>query len=150
MAQDLDFYAYSSTLGYTMTSANSNVTSTVSSSTLYSWSSSSTSSYTQGRIEGRFVLGGDGFAYYNICAASAGTVCANTFSNSSFTNDMCPAGWRMPTGAEYYSLTADYGNSFSNMTTAVTSGGAGFSLNGGGFGASNQNSVGYSLYFLLI
>ena len=49
----------------------------------------------------------------------------------------------MPTGAEYHTLIADYGNSFSNMTTAVTSGGAGFNLNGGGFGSSNQGTVGY-------
>ena len=50
--------------------------------------------------------------YYNYCAASAGTVCAvsNTINASV---DVCPKGWRMPTGGpggEYESLYASYSN----------------------------------------
>ena len=56
--------------------------------------------------------------YYNYCAASAGSYCydssdgvdvANTLSDAKY--DICPAGWRMPTGSssgEYEALYEDY------------------------------------------
>ncbi|MBR3172422.1 hypothetical protein IKF21_00660, partial [Candidatus Saccharibacteria bacterium] len=54
--------------------------------------------------------------YYNYCAASAGSYCygngtsAGTSSGNA-TEDLCPAGWRMPTGntsGEYQALFAAY------------------------------------------
>ena len=53
--------------------------------------------------------------YYNYCAATAGTVC---YSSSTATQDICPAGWRLPTGGssggEFNDLYRAYG---SNMQT---------------------------------
>ncbi|MBR0488405.1 hypothetical protein IJJ39_01885 [Candidatus Saccharibacteria bacterium] len=46
--------------------------------------------------------------YYNYCAASAGTICVSGYNNySSASYDICPKGWRMPTGGssgEYKAL----------------------------------------------
>lgn len=50
--------------------------------------------------------------YYNFCSASANTVCSDT-SPQSATYDICPAGWRLPTGGssgELQGLYATYGN----------------------------------------
>ncbi|MBR2831084.1 hypothetical protein IKE83_01875, partial [Candidatus Saccharibacteria bacterium] len=59
--------------------------------------------------------------YYNYCAASAGTICAASGSNNDNASyDICPAGWRMPTGGpsgECRALTtALTGTSTGNMT----------------------------------
>ena len=50
-------------------------------------------------------------AYYNYCAASAGTICIESYiQNPSSTSDVCPSGWHIPTGApnnsnsEFYRL----------------------------------------------
>ena len=46
--------------------------------------------------------------YYNYCAASAGTYCMNSNSGTGVASyDICPKGWRMPTGhpgGEYQAL----------------------------------------------
>ena len=59
--------------------------------------------------EGNNKVGG----YYNYCAASAGSYChdknSSYGSNGNTTEDICPAGWRMPTGGiggEYSALAA--------------------------------------------
>ena len=81
--------------GRTLTSADSNVTS--------SWffpnnSLTAGNSYT----EARFILSDDPQyateygGYYNYCAASAGSVCAQTKLDA--TQSICPAGWTLPTG----------------------------------------------------
>ena len=53
--------------------------------------------------------------YYNYCAASAGSFCYDAYSDGGSGNsasyDLCPAGWRMPTGAmngEYWNLIYAY------------------------------------------
>ena len=46
-------------------------------------------------------------AHYNFCAASGGTVCGDS-GLSSATYDICPKGWRMPTGLS--SSFDEYGN----------------------------------------
>ena len=50
--------------------------------------------------------------YYNYCAASAGTYCyADGSGTGNATHDICPAGWRMPTGGssgEYLTLCSAY------------------------------------------
>ena len=51
--------------------------------------------------------------YYNFCAASAGSYCFSGNSNGNASEDICPKGWRMPTGTdsgEYATLTSsNYG-----------------------------------------
>ncbi len=65
--------------------------------------------------------------YYNYCAASAGSYCYDDGSgtgNASY--DLCPAGWRMPTGgssSEYQALYAAYdATSFRNALSTPLSG----------------------------
>lgn len=52
-------------------------------------------------------------AYYNYCAATAGTVCVSYDANAS--QDVCPANWRMPTIAEYAAIVnnGDFNGKFS-------------------------------------
>ncbi|MBR5647724.1 InlB B-repeat-containing protein [Candidatus Saccharibacteria bacterium] len=65
--------------------------------------------------------------YYNYCAASAGSYCYGNgttegTSAGDDTEDICPSGWRMPTGGtggEYDSLYSAYGNSYSNLRSAL-------------------------------
>ena len=65
--------------------------------------------------------------YYNYCAASAGGYCygdnaeAGT-SEGNATEDICPTGWRMPTGGsngEYEALYKNNYNSFTKIRTAL-------------------------------
>lgn len=54
-------------------------------------------------------------AYYNYCAASAGTVCNNTAAADAEV-DICPSGWRLPTSDEFSYIVelSDYVPSDSN------------------------------------
>ena len=58
---------------------------------------------------------------YNVCALTAGNVC--TYSGSSTSYDLCPAGWRLPTGGpsgEHMLLMDYYGATFaSNDKTMI-------------------------------
>ncbi|MBQ6375816.1 hypothetical protein IJJ37_02730, partial [Candidatus Saccharibacteria bacterium] len=48
-------------------------------------------------------------AYYNYCAASAGTICTNSNSaEASF--DICPSGWRLPTNSEFGTIGTSSGS----------------------------------------
>ena len=71
--------------------------------------------------------------YYNYCAASAGTICDNS-STSDATSDICPAGWRLPTGGsggEFQDLCLAYDSNCSSGGSSLT--------------ASNTASVQYNL-----
>ena len=64
--------------------------------------------------------------YYNFCAASAGTICSTNNPNNAV-YDICPAGWRLPTGGqkgEYAQALATYDNSVgklnADLSTALT------------------------------
>lgn len=49
--------------------------------------------------------------YYNYCAASAGSYCYDYSSSADATEDICPSGWRMPTGGsggEYQALYDEF------------------------------------------
>ena len=102
---------------------------------------------------------------YNYCAASAGTICsASGANNNNATSDLCPAGWRLPTGdttGEFQALynLIDY-NEATKMRTPIVDGGAAFALAGlftnsapasqgyyGGYWASKRlnGSIMYSL-----
>ena len=57
-------------------------------------------------------------AYYNYCAASAGTVCTDSNSTEA-SSDICPSGWRLPTNAEFGTIGTSSGS-----TTNVSAFGA--------------------------
>ena len=126
------------TLTADLTSANTNLSTTVTASTFNGWKKTSG---TQTLTSAEFipVSGTDstsGTAYgtlYNYCAASAGTICTDTNpSNASY--DLCPAGWRLPTsntGGEFATLYANaYYNTNAKMRASVANGGAAFALAG--------------------
>lgn len=98
--------------GRTLTSVDSNVAS--------SWYFPNTSlggseSYTEPRsvISANVSYGG----YYNLCAASAGTICQVV--NENITYDICPSGWRLPAENEASTIT---GSSLSSIFSPVLSG----------------------------
>ena len=61
--------------------------------------------------------------YYNYCAASAGTYCMDENSGSGDAQyDICPKGWRLPTGGasgEYQNLYAAYDDNAANYVNAL-------------------------------
>ena len=77
--------------------------------------------------------------FYNFCAATAGTYCtsdASYWPNDS-TNDICPKGWRLPTGGpsgEYAALAAAYNNDYDTFVNAF------HAVLGGYYYMSRQNS----------
>ena len=93
--------------------------------------------------------------YYNFCAASAGSYCygdgdsAGT-STGDAGEDICPAGWRMPTGGadsvatddkgEYAALYTAYSSDATNFRNALSTSLSGLFYNGS---ASYQGSSGY-------
>ena len=62
--------------------------------------------------------------YYNFCAASAGSYCyPSSSSTGNATEDLCPAGWRMPTGGdsgEYKALYAAYNSDAASFLSALS------------------------------
>ncbi len=128
----------STTLSTNLTSANTNISSTVAYSTFNAWKKTS---ITPTRTAGEFVAvsGTDstsGTPYgvmYNYCAATAGTYCSSSGSaNASY--DICPAGWRLPTSGwgssyELYGVGIKY-QTATELFSPVSSGGAAFVLGG--------------------
>ena len=88
--------------------------------------------------------------YYNYCAASAGTYCYGNgtsygTSSGNATADICPKGWRMPTGGssgEYNALYTNsaIGSNATNFKNALSTPLSGLFRNGS---ASYQGSYGY-------
>ncbi|MBR3269660.1 hypothetical protein IKG07_00145 [Candidatus Saccharibacteria bacterium] len=70
---------------------------------------------------------------YNFCAASAGTICSNP-NSSNATYDICPVGWRLPTGGSTGEIQKLYEQSAYNTNTkmraSIANGGAAFALAG--------------------
>ena len=62
--------------------------------------------------------------YYNYCAASAGSYCyATNASSGDATQDICPAGWRLPTGGasgEYQALYTAYSSNVANFQASLS------------------------------
>ncbi|MBQ8156187.1 hypothetical protein IJ101_00130 [Candidatus Saccharibacteria bacterium] len=83
--------------------------------------------------------------YYNYCAASAGSYCYDSDvapENTNATQDICPAGWRMPTGGssgEYQALFTSYSSNGANFKSALSTPRSGNFYNGS---ASYQDSSG--------
>ena len=137
----------------TMTLTNSDTNITASSWTLPAGITSGFNSYTAAQINvaskdtapstkygsGSGKIG----VYYNYCAASAGGICTSSnSSNGSADRDICPKGWRLPTGGssgEFQTLYNAYGN-HTDFTTALSTP---LSGNFSGGSASNQGNVGY-------
>ena len=85
--------------------------------------------------------------YYNYCAASAGTYCMPKGSNSGdATYDVCPKGWRLPTGSlsgEFYALYNSYSDDAISVITALSVPFAGVGSEYEGPDGSTNFSAGY-------
>ncbi len=78
--------------------------------------------------------------YYNYCAASAGSYCygdgtnfGSTYGNATATEDICPKGWRIPTGGssgEYQSLYTAYSSDGAAFVNALRTPLSGYNNNG--------------------
>ena len=128
MTQNLRF------TGTKLTPADSNVGSNI---TMNYGDLTTGNSYTQALIHnsGDLTKG----VWYNFAAASAGTI-ASASSSSNATQDVCPAGWRLPTNIEIENIVAN-STSFNptnntgywyNGTNAATTGGYWYSSSSGG------------------
>ena len=120
-------------------------------------------SYTEPAIDttdAEVMLGGDADkvqgGYYNYCAASAGTYCAEANeSEGDAEYDICPAGWRMPTGGsggEYQVLSDLLGSDFIDVMHLPLSGrfydGASGSIDQDGYFWSSTYRDGVRMYYL--
>ena len=153
LAENLDLGR--TTLSTNLTSSNTNVSTTVSASTFNSWKKTySTVNYTSGEfmpVDGTDPTSGNAYGMlYNFCAASAGTICTSSnSSNASY--DICPAGWRLPTGGfntgEFHTLSAQYNDSADQMRAPIANGGAAFA-SAGCFNGSAQGYPGYTPAYL--
>ncbi len=78
-------------------------------------------SYTQARTHvGVDSVGGD-TVWYNYCSVSAATVCSQTQVDA--TEDICPAGWKLPTQADINGITS-YKDIFSPVAGGAYAGGS--------------------------
>ena len=86
-------------------------------------------------------------AYYNYCAASAGTVCSQTQANA--TQDICPRGWRLPTLNEmdgirsYRSAFSPVYSGYYNSGSLYATGSNGYWWSATAINSSNQ----YYMYY---
>lgn len=153
MAENLDLGKTNLTVS--LTYANTNIEGMIPYGTFNGWITASAVG-TNGAGEVMSVAGTDatsGTAYgtlYNYYAASAGEVSGNSYSANA-NHDICPAGWRLPTGSIYgevynlYSIS-DY-NSPTLFRTPITSGGAGFSLAGVAWSGAPEYTSYYASYW---
>lgn len=126
-------------LAVNLTSYNTNLSSTITAATFNSWKKTSgTATYDDGEfipIEGTDSTTGTAYGTaYNYYAASAGTISSN-YNTSNASYDICPAGWRLPTGNIGGEFDILYNNVLyntpSNMHAAILNGGAAFAYAGG-------------------
>ena len=82
--------------------------------------------------------------YYNYCAASAGSYCyADGAGSGNASYDICPKGWRMPTGGasgEYQALYTAYSSNVANFESALSTPLSGYFYSGS---AGNQGAYGH-------
>ena len=121
-----------------LTSANTNLSSTIAASTFNGWKKSSgTGTYTSAEfipVSGTDSTSGTAYGtLYNYCAASAKTICTSD-NSSDASYDLCPAGWRLPTSnteGEFATLYANASyHTYAKMRASVANGGAAFALAG--------------------
>ena len=87
--------------------------------------------------------------YYNYCAASAGTICSGS-NSSNTTYDICPKGWRMPTGGssgEYQALYAAYSESATNFRAALSTPFSGYFYNSSAYLQGSNGLFWSSTYY---
>lgn len=134
MAENLDLGRTELTTN--LTSANTNLATTVTATTFNSWKKTvGTQTYDAGEfisVDGTDEISQTPYGtLYNFYAASAGTISGET-NNSNAEYDICPAGWRLPTGdtsGEFQALYQQY-NSAALLRAQVSDGGAAFALAG--------------------
>lgn len=85
--------------------------------------------------------------WYNYCAASAGTVCNNTEAKDA-TEDICPAGWRLPTSTEFSGITSSV-NTFSPVAGGYYYSGA-LTATSTGHWSSTADTSGFTKQYLLV
>ena len=165
MVENLDLGRTALTANLTNTNTNLDTNTTISATTFNSWVKSSGSrSYTSAELiplttsntsNGLDTDATSNTPYgtlYNYCAASAGTICsANGANNNNATNDLCPAGWRLPMGGDsgefkaLYDLT-DY-NTYAKMRAPIADGGVAFALAGEFTNSSPRHQGSYGNYW---
>ena len=149
-----------------LTSANTNLATTIPAATFNSWRATGTS-YTRTYEQGQVIpitttnssnhldtdsnTGTKYGALYNYCAATAGTSCVGSSMNTSSAEyDLCPKGWRLPkAGAtndsnnEFQALYVSLGSKAANMIKSISAGGAALTLSGmSTTNLSSQGSMG--------
>ena len=149
MAENLDLGRTELTTD--LTSENTNLTETVTAATFNSWKKvSGTRTYDTGEfitLDGADETSQTSYGtLYNYYVASAGTISGESNSDDVL-YDICPAGWRLPTGGssgEFQALYAQY-NSYDLMRAPIEDGGAAFTLTGWFFSdvPEYQNVYGY-------
>ena len=108
---------------------NTNMDSTVS-FTLPTENSSTITSYSKPQLNGEASNDEQSYGngtgktgvYYNYCAATAGTNCTLEDARYDAEYDLCPKGWRMPTGGssgEYQALFVKYGSNVADFRNAL-------------------------------
>ncbi|MBQ7201790.1 InlB B-repeat-containing protein [Candidatus Saccharibacteria bacterium] len=140
MAENLDLGRTNLTTD--LTSSNTNLSTTVTASTFNSWKKTTGSgTYNAGEyinISGTDPTSGTPYGtLYNYHAASAGTISGGSNSvNASY--DICPAGWRLPTGGSSGDSQALYDQYNFNalMRAPITDNGAAFALAGSFYNAA--------------
>ena len=161
-----------------LTSDNTHLATTVSAATFNGWKKSSGSeSYTSAEFipitasnssDSSATDSTNDMPYgtlYNYCATSAGTYCYPSGSGTgNATSDLCPKGWRLPTGGSSGEFQTLYSNSSYNtnakMRNPISAGGAAFTRSGyfyngsptlqgsNGYFWSSTRYDGYSMYDL--
>ena len=124
------------TLTTNLDDKNSNTVGIVTATTFNSWKkSSATNTLTAGEfipVAGQDSTSKSNYGtLYNYCATSAGTICSSSNDHDAVV-DICPAGWRLPTGGtngEYQTLYSNYGT-YASMLNPVANGGAAFAQPG--------------------
>jgi|GEM_PF-1037664 len=129
-----------------LTSANTNLATTVTAATFNSWKKTRgdyasgyttgeyiplTSSNTSNGLDRDPVSDAPYGTLYNYYAASAGTISGEN-NNNAQVYDICPSGWRLPTSdanGEFQNLYNAY-NTYAQMRASIADGGAAFTLSG--------------------
>ena len=118
-----------------LNSSNTNINETVAASTFNSWKKTAGSGTNDAgefiNLSGTDTMSNTKYGtLYNYYAASGGSVSGRITNNTSY--DICPAGWRLPTGGttgDFQKLYDEY-NSYTLMRNSVANGGAAFALSG--------------------
>ncbi len=143
-----------------LTSSNTNISTTIAAATFNSWrTTTGTQTYDAGEflpLDGTDETSGTAYGtIYNYYAASAGTVSGSS-NTIDATSDICPAGWRLPTGGNYdeFWKLYEYYNSNAIIRAPISDGGAAFARPGwftnngsqskGTFGAYWASTAAYS------